>query len=250
VGHHHNGRQRWIAPRPAHEDAVLVDARDLERLERAWIEPLERGNPAVEELAVKFGRIVSRDGGDAKQRAKALYLLVAGMIAARIDGRAGRKSGSQRRRAGNADDEQGKNDYQDKNKDNHGASSDIGAMVALPPFPSPPSSILYRYLRISFSVTCGNIGSTSQKPLENDCQSREFLPCPCRPLLHSLPGIEMSAPLGNIYCALFPGKNRSTGNTFFCPGITRNNGEQDKAHAQEATDWLSVLAYQWRARQG
>lgn len=138
VGHHHNGRQRWIAPRPAHEDAVLVDARDLERQERAWIEPLERGNPAVEELAVKFGRIVSRDGGDAKQRAKALYLLVAGMIAARIDGRAGRKSGSQRRRAGNADNNQRENDYQNKKDNYHGASSHIGAMVALPSRPLPP----------------------------------------------------------------------------------------------------------------
>lgn len=183
VSQHHNGRQRWIAPRPAHEDAVLVDARDLERPERAWIEPLERGNPAVEELAVKFGRIVSRDGGDAKQRAKALYLLVAGMIAARIDGRAGRKSGPQRRRAGNADDEQHENDYQDENKNNHGASSHIGAMVALPS--RPLSTILYRYLRISFSATCGNIVPTSQIPLENDCQSRGFLPRPCRPLLHS-----------------------------------------------------------------
>ena len=131
VGHHHDGRQRRVAPRPAHEDAVLVDASELERLERAGVEALQRRYPAIEGLAIELGRVIARDGGNAQQRAEALDLRVAGVIAARVDGRAGGERGLHRRRAYNADDEQGKNDYQDENKDNHGASSHIGAMVAI-----------------------------------------------------------------------------------------------------------------------
>ena len=133
VGHHHDGRQRGVTPRPAHEDAVPVDAGELERLERARIEALERGHPAIEGFAVKLGRVVSRDGGNTQQRAEALDLLVAGVIAARVDGRAGRKRWLERRRANHACDCQRENDYQDENDSNHGASCDVGAMVALPP---------------------------------------------------------------------------------------------------------------------
>ena len=153
VGHHHHGRQRRVAPGPAHEDAVLVDAREFERLERARVEALERGHPAVERLAIELGRVITRDGGDAQQRTEALDLLVAGVIAARVDGRAGRQRGLERRCANHTHYCQCKNYYQDENNSNHGASCNVG--------------VLYRYLRISFSATCGNIGPTSQIPIKN-----------------------------------------------------------------------------------
>ena len=139
VSQHHNGRQRWIAPRPAHEDAVLVDASELERLERARVEALERGHPAVERLAIELGRIIARNGGDAQQRTETLDLLVAGVIAARVDGRASRERGLERRCANHTHYCQCKNYYQNENNSNHGASCNVGAMVALLPSPlSPP----------------------------------------------------------------------------------------------------------------
>ena len=116
MGHEEHGVERLVGARPAHENAVVIDARELECREGLGIEPAQCGNPLVEGGAVEKHGVIPRDGGDAQQGAESLDGVIARHVAARIDRYTG---GLGRLEREGADHARGKHHDKDDDDDKH-----------------------------------------------------------------------------------------------------------------------------------
>ena len=81
VGHHDHGVQARVGTWPVQQDAEVIDARELADGKEARVEALKRGDPLRKGGVVSLGDVLSRDGGDAQQRAEALDGVVSCLVA-------------------------------------------------------------------------------------------------------------------------------------------------------------------------
>ena len=86
--HHDDGVQGGIGARPTQEHAKVVDACELGDFKEMRIKSLKRGDPLTEGLIVALGDVLTRNGGDAQQFAKALDGCLVCLVGACIKRRA------------------------------------------------------------------------------------------------------------------------------------------------------------------